>query len=79
MSNFRALRKRRGLTQATLAKQIGASQTRVSAHELGKRPLTMDQLLAAASCLETSVDYLLGRTDTETPIPPATPICRGAI
>ena len=62
MSNFRALRKRRGLTQATLAKQIGASQTRVSAHELGKRPLTMDQLLAAASCLETSVDYLLGRS-----------------
>ena len=69
MSNFRALRKRRGLTQATLAKQIGASQTRVSAHELGKRPLTMDQLLAATSCLETSVDYLLDRTNTEAPYP----------
>ena len=48
MGNLRALRRKKGLTQAALAEQAGASQTRISAHELGKRPLTMRQLLAIA-------------------------------
>ena len=70
MGNLRALRRKKGLTQAALAEQAGASQTRISAHELGKRPLTMRQLLAIAVCLKTSVDHLLDRTDVEAPYPP---------
>ena len=69
MGNLRALRRKKGLTQAALAEQAGASQTRISAHELGKRPLTMRQLLAIAVCLKTSVDHLLDRTDVEEPYP----------
>ena len=69
MGNLRSLRKKLGWTQEELERRTGVSQAMLSAFENGGGGLTMRRILALASCLETSVDYLLERTGRP-PIPP---------
>lgn len=52
-----------GLSQEELALQIGSSQKQVSKYETGKNNPTSDVLDALADVLNTTSDYLLGRTD----------------
>jgi len=53
------------LTQEDIATYIGTSQKQVSRYELGLNDPTGDVLLKLSDILNTSVDYLLGKTDKE--------------
>ena len=59
------------MTQAALAKLLGMSQTGYSKYETGENDVPTQILIKLADLYGTSVDYLLGRTDTPTPYPPA--------
>ena len=69
-SRITSLREYKGLSQAELAELAEIEQSYVSKLERGKAPNVAGIVLARiASVLETSVDYLLGRTDSPSPYP----------
>jgi transcriptional regulator with XRE-family HTH domain len=51
------------LSQETLAFRIGTSQTQISRYERGENDPTGDVLVKIADALDTTTDWLLGRTD----------------
>lgn len=61
---IRDLREDRDLTQTQVAKMLGMSQTGYSKYETGENDIPTQVLIALADFYQTSVDYLLGRTDT---------------
>ena len=63
------MREDRDLSQTDVAKAIGISQRKYSYLETGVQQWTDELLIRLASYYETSVDYLLGLTDRETPYP----------
>lgn len=63
---IRALRKKRGLTQVQLSRQSGISQSNVSQYERFVEP-PASALGKIANTLNTTVDYLVGRTDDPEP------------
>lgn len=62
-SHIRDRRKALGLSQAALAEIIGTSQRQVSKYETGQSDISGDVLNLLADALDTTVDYLLERTD----------------
>ncbi len=60
---IKELREGLGLSQDELASRIGTSQRQVSFYENGKNEPTAHVLDALASVLNTTSDYLLGRSD----------------
>lgn len=64
---IRDLREDKDLTQTTLAKLIGMSQTGYSKYETGENDIPTNILIKLAQLHETSVDYLLGLTDEKKP------------
>jgi transcriptional regulator with XRE-family HTH domain len=60
---IRQLREHCGLSQEQLALETGTSQRQISKYETGKNEPTAHVLFALAARLNTSTDYLLGRTD----------------
>lgn len=60
---LQALRNERELSQEDLAKRTGLQATAVSHFETGTRKPSFDNLRRLADALETTVDYLMGRTD----------------
>ena len=60
---LRDLREDNDMTQATLAKMLGMSQTGYSKYETGENDVPTQILIKLADFYGTSVDYLLGRTD----------------
>ena len=65
---IRTLRKRKGMTQKALADRIGMRESTVSRYENDKRVYRWDGLVELADALDTSVDYLLGRTTVSLPV-----------
>lgn len=57
--NVRAELARRGISQATLARELGLPQTSVSARLRGVTPFDVNELARVASVLEVSVETLL--------------------
>ena len=57
------LRKNVGFTQEQLATKIGISKSEISLIEKNKRSLSLPILCSIATNLNTTTDYLLGRTD----------------
>lgn len=53
--------RRRCMTQAELAEQIGISQQEISRYERGEIKAPINYLIDLASCCGVSVDYILGR------------------
>lgn len=70
---IRDLREDRDLTQTQVAQMLGMSQTGYSKYETGENDLPSQVLIRLADFYQTSVDYLLGRTDVSTPFPPGRP------
>lgn len=68
---IRDLREDKDLLQKDLAAYLQCSQVCYSSYELGKRDIPTDVLIKLAQFHETSVDYLLGRTDVREPYPRA--------
>lgn len=66
---LKELRRDKGLTQADIAKCFGISQTMYSMYESGRRTMKIEMLCELADILETSTDYILGRTAQQKPYP----------
>ena len=60
-----SLRRGAGLTQAELAEKLGMSKSAISMYECGKREPEFELLEAFADHFHVSINYLLGRMDTE--------------
>ena len=69
MNRLRQLRKKRGYTQIRMQMLTGIDQSDYSKLENGKRWYTYEQLRRIAIALDTSMDFLAGLTDEETPYP----------
>ena len=67
---MKVLRKERGYSQVKMQMLTGIDQRDYSKIESGKRNMTFEQCRRVALTLETSMDYLAGLTDEQTPYPP---------
>jgi len=61
------MRENQNLKQSDIAKYLGVRQTAYSKYELGQRNMTPEVLIKLAKFHNTSIDYLLGCTDTKEP------------
>jgi len=61
------LREDKNLNQTQIAKILNMSQTGYSKYETGENDIPTKILIALADFYETSIDYLLDRTDNPTP------------
>ena len=68
-TRIRALREDRDLTQTQVAEALGISQRKYSYLETGVQQWTDELLVRLAGFYQTSVDYLLERTDERKPYP----------
>lgn len=62
-SRLKALRKKRNINQAVLAKMLGYGYTAIANYESGRNEPSLGDLCRIADFFDVSVDYLLGRTD----------------
>ena len=62
-SRIRDLREDRDLNQTQVAKMLGMSQTGYSKYETGENDIPTQILIKLADLYDTSVDYILGRTN----------------
>ncbi len=67
MENLKKLRKQLGLTQLALQMKTGIDQAVLSKYESGERIPTVESLLVLAEFFNTSLDYLMDRTDEQKP------------
>lgn len=63
MFRLKELRKKRRLSQITLAMELNMNQNSISRYENGEREADYATLIAIADYFNVSVDYLLGRTE----------------
>ena len=66
---LRDLREDNDLTQKEVAAYIGIDQRTYSNYETEKRSMPMEQYRSLAIFYKTSVDYLVGLTDSNEPYP----------
>ena len=57
------LLKKKGMTQRELANEIGVTETSISRYISGQRVPKSNIVVYMADVLNTTTDYLLGRTD----------------
>jgi len=69
MNRLRELREDNDLLQRELAMKLGISQRNYSYFETGKTMLTDEILLKLARFHNTSIDYILYKTDIREPYP----------
>ena len=62
---IRDLREDRDLNQTQVAKMLGMSQTGYSKYETGENDIPTAVLIKLARFYGTSIDYLLGETNTQ--------------
>src|SRR5262245_62466416 len=68
---LKAVRERRGYSQAELGKKAGLQATAISHFETGSRAPSFDNLRRLSDALSVSTDYLMGRSDTEQMVGPS--------
>lgn len=68
-TRIKALREDQDLTQTQIAEALGISQRKYSYLETGIQQWTDELLIRLAEFYQTSVDYLLERTDERRPYP----------
>ncbi|HJB17289.1 MAG TPA: helix-turn-helix domain-containing protein [Candidatus Blautia excrementipullorum] len=56
------------LTQKQISEVLHISQRSYSHYETGTRAIPVEMLIKLADYYNTSIDYLVGRTDNKTPI-----------
>lgn len=67
LRRLKDLREDNDLMQKEVADKIGTTQQQYSKYELGIRLIPIDKLNILADYYETSIDYILGRTNIKTP------------
>ena len=71
MSNrIRELREGRKMSQVRLSIELGVSQETISAYESGKHFPSYAALVKLSDLFGVSIDYLMGRSNSETPTDP---------
>jgi len=66
-TRIKNLREDNDLTQAQLAEYLKISQVAYSYYELGKRNIPLEIIIKIADFYETSLDYILYKTDNPKP------------
>lgn len=64
---IRALRKKRNIKIPIILEKMDKTRSALTGWEIGRRNPTKNDLIKLADILETSVDYLTGKTDNDTP------------
>ena len=68
-SRLRDMREDNDLVQKQVASYLGIDQRVYSNYEAGKREIPVHLLAQLADLYQTSIDYLIGRTDAKEPYP----------
>lgn len=63
IERIKDIREDRNITQSEIAKILSTTQSQYSLYETGIRLIPIDKLDILANYYNTSVDYLIGRTD----------------
>lgn len=63
MSNLKALREKKNITQIKLSTEIEVSQEVISHYEIGQSKPNIENLIKLADYFHCSTDYLLNRTN----------------
>ena len=63
LPRLKEMRENKNLKQVDIANVLGVKQQQYSEYEIGKRLIPIDYLSALADFYNTSIDYLLGKTD----------------
>lgn len=66
---IRDLREDKDLRQIDVAEVLNCTQVSYSRYEIGTREIPIEMLIILADFYNTSVDYILGRTDEKRPYP----------
>lgn len=69
IDRLKEIRKDKDLRQEDVAKYLGMKQQQYSEYEIGKRLISIETLYKLADYYNTSIDYLIGRTDVRKPYP----------
>ena len=64
------LRKKSGLRQQDIADHLSVSKGSYSLWETGKIEISNDNLFRLADFFDVTIDYLLGKSNHSTPLPP---------
>lgn len=67
INRLREIREDHDFSQTDIAKILKTSQQQYSKYELGIRSIPIEKLDILASFYNTSIDYLVGRTDERKP------------
>ena len=68
-NRLREIREDNSLTQSDIAKVLNTTQQQYSKYELGIQILPLEKINILANYYNTSIDYLIGRTDERKPYP----------
>lgn len=63
--NIKELRTKKGVSQTVVAKAIGCSTNVYSRYERGEREPSIDLILKLAEYFDVTVDFMLGKEDTD--------------
>lgn len=66
---LKEIREDKDLKQSDIAKALGIKQQQYSEYEIGKRLIPINYLYELALFYNTSIDYLIGKTDVSKPYP----------
>ena len=69
LKRLRELREKQNIKQDEMAQILNVKQTTYSKYELGKINVPLETLIKLADLYQTSVDYLIERTDEKNPYP----------
>lgn len=67
-NNLKEIRNKKGLLQIKVAMDLNVTQETISSYETGRILPSSDMLINLANYYNTSIDYLLCRTDYDLPI-----------
>lgn len=68
-NRIKEIREDRSLTQSDIAKILKTTQQQYSKYELGIQIIPLEKINILADFYNTSIDYLVGRTDVRKPYP----------
>ena len=68
-NRLREIREDNSLTQSDIAKVLNTTQQQYSKYELGIQIIPLEKINILANYYNTSIDYLVGRTDIRKPYP----------
>ncbi len=69
VNRIREIREDKSLTQSDIAKILNTTQQQYSKYELGIQIIPLEKINILANYYNTSIDYLVGRTDIRKPYP----------